>query len=207
LVASLLFYAWGEQGMAADNLAFVEAPELGPFRDWLHAKGRQTYFKFLLTHPSVFAGEPLAEVDILLLGIQSYYYARGGFVATPYGLARPLIYPHRWPVLFLALVALVACLWCLRIGTNELAMLGGLLILLVYPHAVVVWHGDAMEVARHSVSNAVQLRLGIWLAILAATDLLLRHHRALPAQPDRVQPAARESIGSETHRLPKERSL
>jgi len=151
-------------------------PNLAPFRSWFHDEGKRTYLAFLLTHPTVLAVEPLRKLDDLLLSPMLFFYVRKNFIATPYGYGRHLLYPRGWHTLVLAAVALLMVLWCLRAGTNTLAVFAGLSILLVYPHAVIVWHGDSMEVARHSMSNAVQLRLGIWLAILATTDLLLRRH-------------------------------
>jgi hypothetical protein len=57
------------------------------------------------------------------------------------------------------------------------------MILLVYPHAFLVWHGDAMELGRHAVQAGIQFHLGLWLLGLLALDYYLtssgRSHRSL----------------------------
>jgi hypothetical protein len=44
------------------------------------------------------------------------------------------------------------------------------LLLLLYPMMFLVWHGDAMEVGRHSVLNGVQFRLALWMLALFVID-------------------------------------
>jgi hypothetical protein len=48
-------------------------------------------------------------------------------------------------------------------------------IWLAFPLAAVIWHGDAMEIARHSVPVLVQLRLGLLMLILFEVDIILTH--------------------------------
>jgi hypothetical protein len=121
-------------------------------------------------------GEPLSHLGTLLLGEKHIrrLYTPKGFVNIPYRVGGHLIYPHGWSVAILAAVALVPVLFWSRSGSNAITVLGLVGVLLVYPHAIIVWHGDSMEVQRHSLLNAVQLRLGIWLLILGTVDLLLQ---------------------------------
>ena len=47
------------------------------------------------------------------------------------------------------------------------------------PHALVVWHSDGMESARHLLVPSVQLRTGVLLLVLAACGRA--HSRPEPA--------------------------
>jgi hypothetical protein len=48
------------------------------------------------------------------------------------------------------------------------------LIFLTYPQAFISWNGDANEIGRHAVEHNITERLGIWMLVLFATDLLLQ---------------------------------
>lgn len=56
-------------------------------------------------------------------------------------------------------------------------LLGLALVALTYPHGLVVWHGDAMEVPRHGLPVAVQLQIVLVLLIVAILDTLLAKPR------------------------------
>jgi hypothetical protein len=58
-----------------------------------------------------------------------------------------------------------------RYNIAFLAPLG--LILLVYPHAALIWHGDPNEIGRHALQVGVYFRLGLWVLLLFAADALL----------------------------------
>jgi hypothetical protein len=62
--------------------------------------------------------------------------------------------------LLLALTRVPRRIWLVPIG----------LIAITLPHALVVWHGDALEPERHGVPAAVLARLGVVLLILFALD-------------------------------------
>jgi len=44
------------------------------------------------------------------------------------------------------------------------------MILLIYSHSFLVWHGDAMEIGRHSLQVSIQFYLSLWTAILLTID-------------------------------------
>jgi hypothetical protein len=58
-------------------------------------------------------------------------------------------------------------------GEKNLVWLFLLLIVLFYPHATIVWHGEANDIGRHALLASVHLRLGFWLLLIALTDILL----------------------------------
>ena len=43
-------------------------------------------------------------------------------------------------------------------------------LLLAIPHLSLIWHGDALDVARHAVIANVQFHLGVWLLIILYLD-------------------------------------
>jgi hypothetical protein len=48
---------------------------------------------------------------------------------------------------------------------------------LAVPSYYLAWHGDALELDRHSLSAAVELRLALWITTLVAADRLPRRER------------------------------
>ena len=49
----------------------------------------------------------------------------------------------------------------------------GVVAILVVPHYLLVWHGNALEVDRHSLTAAVQLRLVLWIVTASELQLVL----------------------------------
>jgi hypothetical protein len=47
------------------------------------------------------------------------------------------------------------------------------LILLEIPHALLVYHGDTLEIPRHAILMAIMLRLGVLMLALFAVGALL----------------------------------
>jgi hypothetical protein len=60
-----------------------------------------------------------------------------------------------------------------------------MMIVLTYPLAAIVWHGDAAEVGRHALMVAIQLRLGLWMLLLFAADVVLGQARCFFLSTDR----------------------
>jgi hypothetical protein len=156
-----------------DDWAFVDAPELEEFRQWLRARGKTTYMRYLLSHPAMTIQEPLRHPE-LLLAPELRNYAPAGFAPILHGTLAETIYARKWALLWIWAAA-IAFGWALgsRIWKhNILFVLPMGLIFLAYPHAVLVWHADPNEIARHAFRAGVHLRIGLWLFILFATDLL-----------------------------------
>ena len=53
----------------------------------------------------------------------------------------------------------------------------GLAALLVVPQYLIVWHGDALEIDRHAISVAVELRIALWMITAMALDAVARARR------------------------------
>jgi hypothetical protein len=72
-----------------------------------------------------------------------------------------------------ALVAVWKRAW--RANTAWVVFIG--LSLLVYPHLVLVWHGDVVGTDRHALTASIQLILCLWLFGLLVLEAILARFR------------------------------
>jgi hypothetical protein len=174
------FEGFRERGIALEYPPVYDTEEAlrnaSPFHRWLRTEGRETYTRFLLTHPGVVV-EAL-EYDHLvetLLNPPILIYASH---ASPWN-GRPLvdaIYPPgprvaiAWLVLALALAAYVG--W--RFGPRREWLVPGFLLAACLPLAIIVWHAGALQPDRHGLLPSVFLRLGALLLFLFAVDRWLQ---------------------------------
>ncbi|KPL87398.1 hypothetical protein [Levilinea saccharolytica] len=173
----------------SDDFALYNAESLRGFQSWAAARGKSTYLEYLLADPLRTAWEPLQNADVLLFPTLRGY--------TPQGLrGLPVdgLYPQSpWAVGGLAVLGALCwgAAWARWRRLNGRGLWAALaLLLLSYPHLALVWHGDAMEVGRHALAAGVQLRLGLWLALLFG----LQAYRwgpepPQPAGPDQLEAA------------------
>lgn len=153
-----------------DGRAFDFHPKLVHFREWRDSDGRKTYLKFLFLRFGWALQEPIRHGETML-DPSVWTYAPAGFPmrATPF--ARFLYFKGLvWVLVILAAVMLGSAIVLARVPAKPGWWVAILLIVSAYGHALAVYHGDAMELARHSVGVALQLRLGFWLLVLLLLD-------------------------------------
>jgi hypothetical protein len=156
--------------------AFYEDPALQGYRQWLHQTGKICYVKWLLTDPLENIKKPLIEFNSLMSmqDIQPFLFSRTFSPILPARL-EGVLYPHEQllivfaAVFGVALVAVLAKAW----AQNKSWWVVAGLILLVFPHYFIVWHGDVMGIFRHVLTVSIQFYLGLWLLILFALDRVL----------------------------------
>lgn len=169
-------YAWDR------NRAFFKDPALEDFRNWLNRHGKSSYVRFLLAHPSRTAQDPLRNAEVIIAPKLDHYRA-AGFYPIVSGALAELIYAKDWALFWLwtsGLIVGLSLTVALRTG-NTILVVPLVLILLTYPHAVIIWHGDAAEVGRHALQVGVHFRLGLWLLIIYLLDIVfLAKKRAVP---------------------------
>jgi hypothetical protein len=160
-----------------DNWAFARDPALQSFRDWMYERGKSTYMRFLLSHPAFTIQEPLRHPEELLAS-ELRNYAPVKFSAILKGVLAEAIYPKKWALLWIwAAVLAVGLAVGLRLWTfNPAVVIALLLIVLAYPNAALQWHGDPNEIDRHGLQAGMHLRLGIWLLLIFAADMLVNHN-------------------------------
>ena len=163
------------RGEFADGLdrAFYVDPTLENYRSWLHRSGKSCYAKWLLSDPVKSFREPVREFNGLLgiQNLQSFLFSRKFSPILP-GRIQALLYPSRAPliVFLLALVITIIALLTKAWQKNPAWLIPMILILLVFPHYFLVWHGDVLGIDRHVITASIQLYLGTWLLLLLALD-------------------------------------
>jgi hypothetical protein len=174
-VSSELTELTGEFASGLDR-AFYNDPALEDYRAWLHRSGKGCYIKWLLSDPLESINRPIAEFNTLvsLQNVQSFLFSRRFLPILPTRL-ESLIYPPQQPwILFLAACGIIlAAVFSRAWAHNKTWWVAILLILLVFPHYFIVWHGDVMGIYRHMVSVSIQFHLGLWTLALLIADRVL----------------------------------
>ena len=153
--------------------AYDSDPELAPFRNWLATDGKHSYLRYLASNP----GYSLEAVEFSdLLGTELARYRPDGIAPGERSFLAFLWLRSTWLVRIslTALLSSAALVFLLRRERSAPIVLGLLLAVLVYPHGLVVWHGDSMEVARHGLPAALQLQLAFILLLVGISDALAR---------------------------------
>jgi hypothetical protein len=146
---------------------------LSGFREWLSSNGKRSYIHYLLAKPGYLLGAPAAEAPALLGESLDQYSPKDIQAAGYWATDGPWLRSGWW--LRLAALPLLCGFVLLRERAclSPFALVGIALALLVYPHALVVWHGDAMEVPRHGLQLAFQVELALLFSLLAAAEAAL----------------------------------
>jgi hypothetical protein len=167
----------GGKYASSDGWAFYEAPELESFRMWLDQDFEKAYVRYLLNHPRWALAAPFGDSRLFSPDPRqppfSGYFERQSLQLPR--TAQRFLYPDStWLLLVLLLIVAASATWAgIRRGLVCEAAVSILLVLSTIPHGLIVWHGDAGEVARHGVPVATNLRLGLVLLLLQALDGLL----------------------------------
>lgn len=131
-----------------------------------------TYQRYLLSHPDFLFLAPV-RASAHVLGTSLRDYRARGFERTEPHWLEWLWASDTWQGRLVAVAALsLAALAWARARKSPLATLGLLLALLAYPHALVTFHGDPMEIGRHCLLVRVQLSLAFVLLLSAIAEVL-----------------------------------
>lgn len=144
---------------------------LRAFRDWLKTHGKQAYARDLITHPR----ETLSDPDFeQLFGAELTHYVPKGTTEAEPKFMEKWWQRSAWRLRATACLVLAALvLFWRRLRQSPLAIAGLALAVFSYPHSVLIWHGDAMEVPRHGAQVAFQLQVALVLLLAALLDALL----------------------------------
>jgi len=141
------------------------------FLDWLDQKGKKIYIHYLKTVDPLARFEEAFEALPKMVSPYILRYSPGYTTLLPEEISE-LVFPRKYPLLII-LASAFGCglaLLCVR----KLVIPFGLLSL-IFPLAFIIFHGDSNEIERHGVIIAVQARLGLWLLILFASDLVVTY--------------------------------
>jgi hypothetical protein len=146
-------------------------PQTDAFLKWAREEGRDTLARYLLTHPAQTAKETFGKRQRLLSGVTVGYLSPGAREVVPEPLDE-LIYPRDSQDVWFWMVAigLGAGALALAVGGRRTWLVPVVALAVQVPHALVVYHGDTLEVPRHAMLVAITTRLGLLLLALLALD-------------------------------------
>jgi hypothetical protein len=186
---------WG----STDDWRWYNDPQLATQREWLYHHGRQTYAKYLLTHPVYTLQSAYHDRGVLIFpgGTLNAWYHE---MAKPVNLRflSPLFLNNEGDVrMFLVLFPFaligIGFYWIRRRRDDTEAQIHQILlisyiILIAVPHAILVYHGDLMDLPRHQYTNIIQLNVSIMLFYLMTADWWLTAARRF-LKSDSAKPA------------------
>jgi hypothetical protein len=150
--------------------------------NWVSNAGRRVYAEYLLTHPLYTLTAPLSSraTDMYNPGRASYEAVLAPNThwdppawyraVLPKRLVDILYVPNAFAIAGLALVvAAVAGAYALVRRPQAFWVVPAAGMLVFYPHALVIWHVASADLDRHSIVNAIILRLStVLLAVFVA---------------------------------------
>ncbi|MEZ5137844.1 MAG: hypothetical protein R2711_03445 [Acidimicrobiales bacterium] len=143
-------------------------PRWAPWRAWLDADGQATLLRYVATHPGYLVSETQARPERV--------FNNGDGLPTYEPRWRREVPGVRWSATVRTDV--VVAIWAtgllvtllLRRERRPIVAVGAFLGASALPHALVVWHLDGMESARHLLIPGIQLRVATVLVLAAAAD-------------------------------------
>lgn len=162
---------------STDRQTFVRsAPQYPQLLEWIDDYGRSTYFRYLIANlPSsvISAAQHLPD----MVSPQSpYFYASLRLSYPSWASAiSTLLYPDSvWLVLLSSVIGSFTLSYLVISHSLNLHLLLPVALLITsIPLALVIFHGDTIELSRHAFQVAVQLRLSFIISLLAIFDLFL----------------------------------
>jgi hypothetical protein len=140
-------------------------PSMQEWLAWVARNGRGAFTAWLATHPAYVVTEPLRRPERTFNNAQGdrSFYAPADQRVVP--LVTDVLVPSRWVALAVVAATAAWATWRRRWG-SPLLLVGAGTVALALPHALVSWHSDGMETARHLMMPALQLYLGAMLMVL-----------------------------------------
>ncbi len=160
----------------AVNIALTFDEDQEAFRQWALEEGRSEYVKFLWFYKADTFQKVFTETAGPSFYPDVYYYTATGYKPIlKDARISEFLYPTRFGLVFFFAANIIAAFIAAIAWQDKKALwlLPLLMILLTYPQAVLVWAADVNDVARHSVSHNVLLRLGVWMLFFFIADSLL----------------------------------
>ncbi len=164
------------------NPNYLTNPQLEAFRNWMFAKGKTSYIKFLLQRPAYLIQTPI-ENWRLLFGFlpvtqqthnDNLDYAPENFrEIIPYPLSE-LFYPKEYG-LFVTLATLIITGFLLAQTQDAVHRLILLLFITGYLMLFLNYHGDASGISRHALSAILQIWIALWLFIFTYLDKVMQN--------------------------------
>lgn len=165
---------------------FARHPRFEAYQDWIAAHGRDTYYSFLASHPAWVVTRPvelrshIASPGFGGQGSQFVYDIPIDERTRKLGaIAFPEVDALRYAILAATVAGLGILLVRKKTRSSGVRWAAGVSIVAV-PHAMIVYHGDALELARHAIGVTLQLQV-VTIAVLAAAVDAIVNRRTAPA--------------------------
>jgi len=182
----------------------LDAAAFRPLHHWFATSAQERYVEFLVTHPAYFWTAPFGRPELTFNNAGGNLAGYGSLVDPnphyPANHALPLLprifFPSQGVVSVLAVCG--AVVFVLRRGrARYLGVLGALVATGLWS-MLVAWHGDGMEVARHTLEGMVQVRVAVLILVLLAAlgplDVLPRQEGPAPDPDPTVRPVTTDLI-------------
>jgi hypothetical protein len=159
------------------------------FREWVRRDGRSVYAGYVLSHPGWAVREPFDDRDAFfdVGGVEVYGRVYGNRPGGPFSVIGWVAAPRSpalvevWAGASAVALGVLAFRRRVRLAlAGALALAGGLAVVGYYA----AWYGDALEVIRHSLSAAVQLRLVCWIVTALVVDAIASGRRSDVCAPE-----------------------
>ena len=139
------------------------------FIAWFYNSGRKCYLYWLFVNMDESIREPLENIKEML-GFERKYSAKFSPILPP--SVEEVLYPFKFglPIFYLSVFGIGAVVGAKAWRKKPAWFVPLVLILLIFPHAFLVWHADAIEIDRHSLQVSLQLYLGVWISFLFLLD-------------------------------------
>ena len=184
---------WASDG----DWPFYRDPHLEGFRAWTANHGKMTYIKFLMSHFIYSITAPISDSPRYLNVMYAHHFYE--FVPTRSGQIPPWLSTallYLLPLSYGLAVCLTPILWWRRwLHKFPYLAVPLVMILLSLPHAWLVWHGDAMETGRHSMTAVIQFLLGFVLLWLYIWDHSTRQRESATTLSPLPSPLSPKGVG------------
>lgn len=158
-----------------------DGPEFEALRDWTREHGRDTYVRWLASRPVELVTDPWqARHRVVLPDVVGYsifprnappgVYAVVGAVGLP-----PVVWLGE--LLLLATAGALALLAATRRAPAGVLLVAATTLVIGVAGFAAAYHGDALEIDRHSLTAAVQLRIAMWLTVGLVVDAVCARSR------------------------------
>jgi hypothetical protein len=150
-------------------------PATDRFIEWSLDHGRSTLVEYLATHPKYALKSTVDARQSLLSGVTGGYLSPDARIVVPEPLTS-LVYPRQSQDVYfwLVVVGLGALGVALAFGGRRVWTVPVFALAVQVPHAMVVFHGDTLEVPRHAILVAVTTRLALLILALMAIDRVVQ---------------------------------
>jgi hypothetical protein len=153
-------------------------PQTEKFLEWAREHGRNTLARYLLAHPIQTVKQTIGKRQRLLAGVTVGYRPRDARNILPEPIDE-LVYPRDAQDVYfwMIVVGLGAGVVALTLGARRTWWVPAIAFAVQAPHAIVVYHGDTLEIPRHAMLIAITTRLSLLLLAILALDRVLEARR------------------------------